>query len=478
MEPQKQETLPDPVPSGPEDKLYPLVKKKKSIPYVAIISFFVSFAFCAFLISATIADRSRVQRIRIEQHIFERTHRISDTISKLLYKAQALSALITHNDTDNFEVIALSIADDYAIKNVLFAPSGIVTKVYPAAGNDSLIGLDFFRDNKYSREALLAKEKGELVLGGPFEMADGIQALAGIMPVYIDALDEKQVFWGFVSVTIRFPQVLEYSELEIFKTFGYAHELWKLNPETGDRQLLDCNYEYSKGNTLFMEKPVHIYNSEWYLRVFPMRMWYSYPENIALIFAGFCISLIVFFVMRNNNDLKNMQAVFEQMATTDPLTNILNRRHFLDMVRLNVEKARRHKENCYFVMFDIDRFKLVNDTYGHQVGDKVLIEVSTRIKADIRPYDLFARYGGEEFIIFISGISIEDVCDLTERLRQSVSIRKYEYDNVSFESSASFGIAHLYDYNVDNAIKRSDEALYAAKRNGRNCVVYWQEKTN
>jgi len=203
--------------------------------------------------------------------------------------------------------------------------------------------------------------------------------------------------------------------------------------------------------------------------------WYSHPDNIALILAGFFISLIVFLVMQNNYELKKMQAGFELMAITDHLTGIFNRRHFLEIVRINIEKARRLNEDCYFIMFDIDKFKDINDTYGHQIGDKVLMDVTARIKTNIRPYDLFARYGGEEFLIFTSGISIKQVCDMSERLRLSLCGRKYEYDNVSFNCSASFGIAHMIDYNLDLAIKQSDDAMYAAKRNGRNCVVYFNE---
>jgi len=126
-------------------------------------------------------------------------------------------------------------------------------------------------------------------------------------------------------------------------------------------------------------------------------------------------------------------------------------------------------------MFDIDKFKNVNDTYGHQIGDKVLMDITTRIKTDIRPYDLFTRYGGEEFLIFTCGITEKEVRDMTERLRIGVCGRKYEYDDISFDCSASFGIARMEDYNLDKAIRQSDEALYAAKGNGRNCVVYFSE---
>jgi len=453
----------------------PLEQTFKGVSSVAVMASLISIAFCTFLISATIIDRSKVLNLRMEQQIFEKAHRISETVSKLLYKTQALSALIIHDSIDNFDIIAPTIVDNPSIRNILLAPDGIVTKVYPLTENENVIGLNFFKEGAGNKEAILARELGDLVLGGPFDAIQGGQALVGRMPVYIDTLTEKQKFWGLVSVTLKFPEVLEHAELEIFRTFGYAYELWRINPDTNEKQVIASSYDHFKPNSRFLERPVHILNAEWFLRISPIRIWYSFPENIALIIAGFCITFIIFFVMQNNYRLKTMQSVFELMAITDPLTGIFNRRHFLEIVRISIEKARRHKENCYLVMFDIDRFKQVNDTYGHQIGDKVLMDVTARIKADVRPYDLFARYGGEEFIIFTTGISRAEVSEMTERLRLSLCSRKFEYDDINFDSSASFGVAHMYDYNLDKAIKQSDEALYAAKRNGRNCVVFWSE---
>jgi len=453
-----------------------LNQKHQQLSITAVVALIVSLAFCSFLISATIIDRSKLTQLRIEQQIMGKTHQIYETISKLLYKTQALSALIIHDESENFELIAPSIIDDPAIMNILLAPNGIVTKVYPLAGNENVIGLDFFREGTGNMEAMMARDRGELVLGGPFSTIQGQQALVGRMPVFIDTPEGDQQFWGLVSVTLKYPQVLESVDLNTFTNYGYSYELWRINPDDNEKQIIDSNHQYVRPGARFIEKPIKILNAQWYLRISPIRMWYNYPENIVLIIAGFCISLIIFFVLQNNQELRNMHVVFEKMATTDPLTGIFNRRHFLEIIRISLEKARRHKETCYLIMFDIDRFKQVNDTYGHQIGDKVLMDVTARIKADIRPYDLFARYGGEEFIIFTSGITKKEVMDMTERLRLSLCSRKYEYENVAIESSASFGIAQMYDYNLDKSIKHSDEALYAAKRNGRNCVVFREEE--
>ena len=453
-----------------------LEQECKGLSLTAVVSFLVSIAFCAFLISATIINRTNVINLRIEQQIFERTHRISEMISRMFYKTQALSAMVIQGNgsMDSFDIIAPTLVDDPSIQNVILAPDGIVAKVFPLTGNEKIIGWDYFSDAAGNLEAIAARDMGELVLGGPIEIIQGGIAIFGRLPVFIDTPDEKHKFWGLVSVTLKLPKILDYAELEIFSTYGYSYELWRMNPDTNEKQVIESNYE-SGSNSRFIEKPVQIFNAEWYLRVSPIIMWYSYPENIALIIAGFCISLIVLFVMQNNFDLKNMQTVFELMAITDPLTGIFNRRHFLDIVRIGIEKARRLKENSFFIMFDIDKFKNVNDTYGHQIGDKVLMDVAARVKTGIRLYDLFARYGVEEFIIFTSGISSKEVYDMTERLRVSLCSIKYEYGDVSFSLSASFGIAQMVDYNLDKAIKNSDDALYMAKRNGRNCVVFYSE---
>jgi len=452
-------------------------RKFKGLSLIAVVSFLVSIAFCYFLISATIINRTNVVKLRIEQQIFERSHRISEVITKLLYKTQALSAMVIQRNggMDDFDIIAPTLVDDPSIQNVILAPNGIVAKVFPLTGNEVIVGWDYFSEAAGNLEAVIARDMGELVLGGPIEIVQGGMAIFGRMPVYIDTPDEEQAFWGLVSVTLKMPQVLKYAELGIFSTYGYSYELWRINPDTNEKQVIENNYDYTELNDRFIEKPVQIFNAEWYLRVSPILMWYNYPENIALIVAGFCISLIVLFVMQNNYELKSMQTVFEQMAITDPLTGIFNRRYFLEIVRIDIEKAHRRNENCYFIMFDIDKFKNVNDTYGHQIGDKVLMDVTSRIKTDIRPYDLFARYGGEEFIIFTSGISPKEVYDMAERLRVCLCTNKYEYDDISFDLSASFGIALMYDYNLDKAIKHSDEALYMAKRNGRNCVVFYSK---
>jgi len=277
-----------------------------------------------------------------------------------------------------------------------------------------------------------------------------------------------------VSVTLRFPQALDSAELDILNTQGFAYELWRINPDTGEKQVIVYDYEYAGSNPRYIEKHVPVFNADWYLKVWPIRMWYGYPENLLLMIAGLFISFLVFFVVQNNAELKRMGFILENMAKSDPLTGIYNRRHFMEYTQMDIERIHRTKEDCFVIIFDLDKFKNVNDIHGHMTGDNVLIETASRIKAIIRPYDIFARYGGEEFIIYLSGINKSSIIDLAERLRLSICDKIFEFEGVSLNTSASFGIAQINEYDINNAIMYADKALYKAKNEGRNKVIFWE----
>jgi len=451
--------------------------KSKGLSITALLSFFIALILCSFLIVTTIINRTNIEKIKIEYEIAEKAGLISEIVSKLFYKTQALSAIVIqgNGNTNGFETVAPFLVDDPVIQNVLMAPNGIVTKVYPLAGNEKFLGLNFFYNEAGNTEITTSANSDNLILSGPFNTAGG-QALAGKLPVYINTQTGNKRFWGIVSVVIKFPDVLETIDIDIFNTNGYSYELWRINPDTNEKQVIAGSIDEINPNSGFIEKPLSILNNEWYLKVSPIRAWYAYPENIALVIAGFCLSLIVLFVIQNNSVLKMMRSAMEYIVITDSLTGIYNRRHFIEIAQIDIDKARRMKRNCYITIFDIDNFKNINSTYGHTAGDKVLIEITKRIKSNIRNYDLFARFSGEEFIIYTSDITSGIIYETTERLRLCICGKKFEYDNVSFDISASFGIAHIQDYDLKNAINLAGDALFMAKKNGCNCVFFNSRK--
>jgi len=163
----------------------------------------------------------------------------------------------------------------------------------------------------------------------------------------------------------------------------------------------------------------------------------------------------------------------QELANKDFLTGSYNRRYFFDSGNAIFLKARRKKQPIAVVMLDIDLFKKINDTYGHDVGDIAIKEVKTILDKNIRVSDLSARFGGEEFCILLEDISLENVEKLFEKIRKAFEENIIETNEVTLSYTVSFGVAYGMESSLDEMVKLSDEALYYAKENGRN-----QVKTN
>lgn len=161
-------------------------------------------------------------------------------------------------------------------------------------------------------------------------------------------------------------------------------------------------------------------------------------------------------------------------AFVDPLTNVWNRGAIFDILRREVERARRSGHDLSVCMLDLDHFKRVNDNYGHQAGDEVLKEICIRIRSSIRPYDSIGRYGGEEFLIVYPETTAEQASTQAERIRKAAGGHPFSLGNDREELiTASLGVAHFHpNDDIKDLIERADEALYRAKAEGRNRVVF------
>lgn len=167
---------------------------------------------------------------------------------------------------------------------------------------------------------------------------------------------------------------------------------------------------------------------------------------------------------------KNREALLKNQAIRDPLTSLYNRRYFEEEVSKKIGQARTTGGSYSVLMIDADHFKRVNDTYGHKIGDKVLIELSSTCERALRDNDIVARYGGEEFVIFLPDIDAEKARTVADRLRETIAkIVVYSDDNEPIHFTVSIGISSSeVSDNIDMLIKTADEALYRAKENGRN----------
>ena len=162
------------------------------------------------------------------------------------------------------------------------------------------------------------------------------------------------------------------------------------------------------------------------------------------------------------------------LATVDGLTGAYNRRHFFEVGRTEVARAWRYGHPISLIILDLDHFKRVNDTWGHEAGDRVLHEACRIIKSQLRSVDIFGRYGGEEFAILLPETSPEPAVLVAERLRQSLAAQAVKVtDEASVSITASVGVAgaaRIGEESIDGLIRRADGAMYKAKEAGRDCV--------
>ena len=178
------------------------------------------------------------------------------------------------------------------------------------------------------------------------------------------------------------------------------------------------------------------------------------------------------------DELKKANELLKRLTNIDHLTNLFNRRYLAEILEGEFLRTRRNKEELSLVILDIDYFKKVNDTYGHQNGDVVLAAVAGLAQRQLRAYDSAARYGGEEFVLVIPGTSLAGAIQVAERLRQAVLEFSFPAPMEDLTVTISLGVATYPSAavdSVDSLFRQADEALYRAKQNGRNRVEAMSE---
>jgi diguanylate cyclase (GGDEF)-like protein len=160
-----------------------------------------------------------------------------------------------------------------------------------------------------------------------------------------------------------------------------------------------------------------------------------------------------------------------RMAYTDPLTKTNNRTAFNDILLREIKRCQRTSQNLSLIFVDIDFFKTINDTYGHECGDLALSSIANRLMQNIRGSDAVFRYGGEEFVVLLSDTHLEDAEKIAERIREDIENHSFAYGMEVISLTASLGVAALRgNDDCESLINRADRAMYRAKHDGRNRV--------
>lgn len=441
-----------------------------------IISFIVAFLFFLTCVGLAEIYRYHYERISMFKIATAYAYQIQNSINHALSAVYPLSALIRaeHGKIDTFDTLSEELLTYYSCANSLqLAPNGIVTKIMPLSGNEKVIGHNLLTDLHRNQEAFLAKKTKQLTLAGPFELIQGGKGLAGRLPIFLSDENGFETFWGFSIVIIRVPEIFKAINLENLSTQNMAYRLVQIDINSNEEHVIVASKNKIIGNPIVVN--IKVPNANWIFYVSPIDSWYDFKilffgSIASLIFSLLLLICIMYFKKRK----ENLKLHF--MAYHDSLTHLPNRVLLINRFDIVFSQC-KHRNSLVAVCFiDLDHFKDVNDTYGHEVGDHILIEVTQRILKYIRAEDILSRQGGDEFILLLGSIvNRESVEEIIKRILIALSEPYTVNEHSAIFLSASIGIAFASDYihDLDILIQQADSAMYEAKASGRNTFVYY-----
>jgi diguanylate cyclase (GGDEF)-like protein len=408
-------------------------------------------------------------------------------LSFVFTSAQILAFEVEHNDGDNkwFEEYANTLIRSIGgIENLQLAPDGIIEKIYPLEGNESAIGLDIVSMPRLIEEAMLAIKDKRLFALGPEPIVQGGMAVISRAPIFLYRGTQREVFWGFASAVIYLDNLLEATQLKQLESEGYQYSLSRKHAGTNERIILSSSFtpltDIQASTDLIL--PV----GTWRLSISKT----PDAQLTARSITGYAISLLVAFLLsialyailiqplRLRKLVKEKTTELQQLAYQDPLTGLPNRRYLQDRLPRTLYSNQKRKRISAFIYFDLDNFKRINDTIGHDVGDKVLALVADRLNKLKGRSDLVVRLGGDEFGILIGDISDQKEAEAhANKILESIRA-PLKMDIKEYILSTSLGIAMIpeHGYDLVTIMQNADMALYQAKSKGKNQFSFYTEK--
>ena len=268
------------------------LKKSSSVQLVLAVSIFLSFV----TIYAIHSYKQQLMHSAIHSSSGSYVTRIESNINQALSATFPLATLIRiqQGDTAGFTQLATEMLPFYpSVSALQLAPDGIVQYVVPLAGNENAIGHNILASSNWNKEAITAIDNHKLSLAGPFDLVQGGLGAVGRLPIYLQRAGDGQYFWGFVSVLIRFPQILETVKLPDLAEAGFAYQLSRIHPDSGKTQIFANSAEPILDNPVV--SIINIADATWQLKVSPKAGWVNYSSILLMSLAGVLFSILISF---------------------------------------------------------------------------------------------------------------------------------------------------------------------------------------
>ncbi|MEO9273997.1 EAL domain-containing protein [Marinomonas sp. 5E14-1] len=425
--------------------------------------------------TSTLSSLSRSQAAYLERRL-----------STAFTATQILAYEIEHHNGsfdwfDEYSETLLNSID--GIESLQLAQDAIINKIFPLEGNETAIGLNILSNTQYKEEALSAIKARKRISVGPVKLVQGGIAVISRTPVYLYRGTQREIFWGFASAVINLNKLIEATQLKELINEGYRYNLSRINIISGQEVILSQSEQPL--TEVQASADLIIPAGQWKLTISKQMEEQLLNRNI----TGYSISLLMAIIIaiglyliliqpqRLRILVKEKTKELEELAYKDPLTGLPNRRYLQNYLPDALYKIQKHQKTSAFIYFDLDNFKRINDTLGHDVGDQILAIVANHLNKLKSDSSLVIRLGGDEFGIILNNIqSYEEAAEYANTILDNIK-EPIVINNNKFTLTTSLGIAMIPEHGHDlvTIMQNSDMALYQAKLEGKNQYAFYNE---
>lgn len=443
------------------------MKRRLAAPWITPLVTLLLFAVLVCLSEGlVIRERQHLQEMQYRQ-VYERAggvrSQLEMEVNTTLNLSMGLVAFITaqpDSPSDTFQQVAKSIMGQTPhIRNIALARDNVITHMFPLEGNETALGLRYTDRPDQWTAVKKAMDTRKTVVAGPVDLVQGGRAFISRIPIYT----HESRYWGLACVAINEETLYRFSGLlGPDPTVRYAIKGKDGLGEKGEVFHGDaCLFSDPRAIVL----PVDLPGGEWVLAAVPRTGWIEHSTTLTLMRgAGLLLALVIAILV---NALLRSYRRIHLVALQDPLTGLSNRRLLEEHLKQLILISRRRKKRFTLLFLDLNRFKPINDRFGHEAGDLVLTTIARRLKTALRESDILARVGGDEFIILCHDMATSTDADaMTEKVARLIEEPVLLADGQTLSVGASIGIGLYPDdgTTADALISHADRAMYGEKR--------------
>lgn len=422
----------------------------------------VLFAGVGFLTERTLETQRHSDQMtanmELRNDLYAVREKIDETLGSLIFRTLGLTAYVQakSGDLEPGEVMAMLAAlhtSSAHIRNFGLAKGTIISFVYPEEPNQSALGVDYRDIPKQWPDVLAAINSSEGVLAGPVQLIQGGEALIFRLPIRV-----KGEYWGLLSTVIDVESYLN----SVASSRMFAEGNLSIRTVRGDVQTLLYGDGDAFESSQAQRVDVSVPGGRWELVLDPRQDSVD-PLGNTWRMIGWLLGLLLGVGVAT---ILHQRRALQRLALVDALTGVANRRQFDLLLARFCEKYNRRNSGGFAVLYlDLDKFKEINDAYGHRAGDYYLIQLTKRARSAIRGGDLLARWGGDEFAIILEDPSQAKVTDVVDRVR-SLCEQPVRWRDINITVGVSIGVVHYPEdgQTPEELVNVADQKMYANKR--------------